>query len=372
MINPFLQKEIDILFQLASTFGNGVLCVFPFKNIIELIACFVECKRSRSNAGEVKAIYLTVLGRKKESSCMPFLREDSKGHFTSDVPEIGERLFENVQYCVYKNHAGKKFDSDFKICSGTIESTRLEVLSLVNDQSQETIPNSLTDARAPGGHFASSLTGSAVKTYGRPIHDAVDEVECHYLSAIRDEEFESKGQSASVKPDTLCTAVMMDGLTAHSMNPIPVAPESSADSGQSVGRDHGFRMSFPVEGNSNTPPWRPSVSLGTERSHRQKSFISYRQTEDTQSAYKYMCQICGKGSNTRFAHHRHLQCHTGQRPYVCTICGRGLSDKRSYSDHIQMHSGIRPYRCDVCHKSFKHYTTFNTHMRKIHKLRSKT
>ena len=81
---------------------------------------------------------------------------------------------------------------------------------------------------------------------------------------------------------------------------------------------------------------------------------------------KYMCDICGYGTNVHTTAQVHANVHAGIRPYQCNMCDRAFSHIASLNVHTRVHSKETRMVCQICGMQFKYTNTFNSHMKRVH------
>ncbi|KAJ8707483.1 hypothetical protein PYW08_010735 [Mythimna loreyi] len=82
--------------------------------------------------------------------------------------------------------------------------------------------------------------------------------------------------------------------------------------------------------------------------------------------YKYNCEVCGKGFNTKTWYDQHQNIHMGLRPFSCDVCGMGFPMARylqhhKYSSHPQT-SDLKRYSCIHCDEKYESAKSLSVHM----------
>ena len=84
---------------------------------------------------------------------------------------------------------------------------------------------------------------------------------------------------------------------------------------------------------------------------------------------KYMCDICGYGTNLHLRAQTHANMHAGIKPYKCRFCERVFSDEFSMRSHVStQHSNDTQTDCicQICGAKFKYPKTLKVHIRRLH------
>ena len=78
---------------------------------------------------------------------------------------------------------------------------------------------------------------------------------------------------------------------------------------------------------------------------------SLKRNEVYKEEGKYSCPECGKKFTSSTGLQNHKQLHTGQFRFYCQKCRKGYNTKQAYKVHMDKHQGIK-YQCGSCSKSF--------------------
>ncbi|KAJ8705328.1 hypothetical protein PYW07_011155 [Mythimna separata] len=91
--------------------------------------------------------------------------------------------------------------------------------------------------------------------------------------------------------------------------------------------------------------------------------------------YKYNCEVCGKGFNTKTWYDQHQNIHKGLKPFKCDMCGIGFPMARylqhhKYSSHPQT-SDLKRYSCVHCDEKCESAKSLSVHML-VHGIKKET
>lgn len=73
----------------------------------------------------------------------------------------------------------------------------------------------------------------------------------------------------------------------------------------------------------------------------------------------FVCDICGKGMNSKRMLQTHLMRHN--RDFKCVICGKSFEFRNKLVRHEKYHTDVRPFKCHLCDKSYKDLTDLRRH-----------
>ncbi|XP_034566885.1 zinc finger protein 177-like [Notolabrus celidotus] len=100
--------------------------------------------------------------------------------------------------------------------------------------------------------------------------------------------------------------------------------------------------------------------------HKKTNESNEELLNNLQSAYKTVCDFCGKKFASAGCLKTHSKIHTGVRDYRCQDCGKTFIQKGHLTVHIRTHSGERPYYCEFCGRAFSQKQNLSAHERRIH------
>lgn len=87
---------------------------------------------------------------------------------------------------------------------------------------------------------------------------------------------------------------------------------------------------------------------------------SLRSHKYSHAEMQHNCLICGKIFRTKVVLSRHMKTHTGEKQFSCKYCDRTFRCSHSRLSHERTHTGERPYKCK-CSKSFVSSSALRCH-----------
>ncbi|XP_022126103.2 gastrula zinc finger protein XlCGF26.1 [Pieris rapae] len=76
---------------------------------------------------------------------------------------------------------------------------------------------------------------------------------------------------------------------------------------------------------------------------------------------QYICHYCNFSYKYRDNLIKHLLTHEGKKLHKCTLCNKSFSTRSYYIEHQRLHSGERPFNCLYCSKNFVSKRRLNDH-----------
>nr|CAD7598540.1 unnamed protein product [Timema genevievae] len=81
----------------------------------------------------------------------------------------------------------------------------------------------------------------------------------------------------------------------------------------------------------------------------------------------FLCEICGYICDCFRLLKEHISnVHSHERKYICEVCGAGTNKINKFKDHMVTHTGDKQFICAVCDKPFGRRGTLKTHIIRCH------
>ena len=80
----------------------------------------------------------------------------------------------------------------------------------------------------------------------------------------------------------------------------------------------------------------------------------------------YMCNVCGRESQSYSALKTHIKIHSAVKPYGCEVCEKRFHSKTNRNQHLRVHSEDKPFKCGLCPKQYKSSNALNLHHQVVH------